>query len=115
MENEVMQETNAVNGNNSVKLQRRERACSAPWFKWIYIGQACYNYERMQGTGFYHSMLPIIERLYPNKEGRAARHAAPHELLQYRKQPGRRCSRHRGLCGEAEGQWGTPSTGLSTP
>lgn len=36
------------------------------WFRWIMFNQANYNYERMQGTGFCHAMLPVIEKLYPN-------------------------------------------------
>ena len=36
------------------------------WFRWIMFNQANYNYERMQGTGFCHAMLPIIEKLYPD-------------------------------------------------
>lgn len=44
------------------------------WFRWIMFNQANYNYERMQGTGFCHSMLPIINKLYPNDpEKRAER------------------------------------------
>ncbi len=73
MANEVMQETAAVNSENNentIKLQKKDLISS--WFKWICFGQTCYNYERMQGTGFCHSMLPIIERLYPKKEDRAA-------------------------------------------
>ncbi|MEG0177480.1 PTS system mannose/fructose/sorbose family transporter subunit IID [Anaerorhabdus sp.] len=42
------------------------------WFRWIMFNQANYNYERMQGTGFCHSMLPIIEKLYPNDKAKRA-------------------------------------------
>lgn len=50
------------------------------WY-WAFFAHACYNYERLQGTGFLHSMCPIIDELYDkdDKEGRAAamtRHAA---------------------------------------
>ena len=34
------------------------------WFNWMYYFQSCYNYERMQGVGFLHSMTYIIKRLY---------------------------------------------------
>ena len=30
--------------------------------------QACFNYERMQNVGFCYSMLPVLERLYPDKK-----------------------------------------------
>lgn len=29
--------------------------------------QGCFNYERMQNVGFCYSMLPILKRLYPDK------------------------------------------------
>ena len=65
MANEVMNTT-----ENGVKLQKKDLVGS--WFRWVCFGQTCYNYERMQGMGFCHSMLPIIERLYPKKEDKAA-------------------------------------------
>ena len=36
------------------------------WLRWIMFNQANYNYERMQGTGFCHAMVPVIEKLYPD-------------------------------------------------
>ena len=38
------------------------------WFRWLTFSHSCYNYERMQGLGFAHSMIPIIRRLYDTKE-----------------------------------------------
>lgn len=55
---------------NNVKLQKKDLIGS--WLRWICFGQTCYNYERMQGMGFCHSMLPIIDRLYTTKEDKAA-------------------------------------------
>ena len=44
------------------------------WLNWIFFNQSNYNYERMQGTGFCRSMLPVINKLYPNDpEKRAER------------------------------------------
>ena len=34
------------------------------WWKWMYYFQSAYNYERMQGIGFLHSMSPVLSRLY---------------------------------------------------
>ncbi|MPW25625.1 PTS system mannose/fructose/sorbose family transporter subunit IID [Alkalibaculum sp. M08DMB] len=34
------------------------------WLIWLFFNQGCYNYERMQGVGFCHSMVPIIKKLY---------------------------------------------------
>ncbi len=63
--------SNEINtSENGVKLQKKDLLGS--WFRWICFGQTCYNYERMQGMGFCHSMLPIIDRLYPKKEDKAA-------------------------------------------
>lgn len=42
------------------------------WFRWLTFSHSCYNYERMQGLGFAHSMTSIIERLYDTKEEIAA-------------------------------------------
>ena len=30
--------------------------------------QGCFNYERMQNVGFCYSMIPVLKRLYPDKE-----------------------------------------------
>lgn len=65
MANEVVNTT-----ENGVKLQKKDLIGS--WFRWVCFGQTCYNYERMQGMGFCHSMLPIIDRLYTKKEDKAA-------------------------------------------
>lgn len=65
MANEVVNTT-----ENGVKLQKKDLVGS--WFRWVCFGQTCYNYERMQGMGFCHSMLPIIDRLYTKKEDKAA-------------------------------------------
>ena len=43
------------------------------WWNWMYYFQSCYNYERMQGIGFLHTMSPIISKLYKDDpEGRKA-------------------------------------------
>lgn len=39
---------------------------------WHNFAQSCYNYERMQALGFAHAMIPILKRLYSNKEDIAA-------------------------------------------
>lgn len=38
------------------------------WFRWLTFSHSCYNYERLQGLGFAHGMVPVIERLYSRKE-----------------------------------------------
>ncbi len=42
------------------------------WFRWLTFSHSCYNYERLQGLGFAHSMTPIISRLYKTREDIAA-------------------------------------------
>ena len=34
--------------------------------------QGSFNYERMQNVGFCYSLLPILKKLYPNKDDMAA-------------------------------------------
>ena len=34
------------------------------WLLWTFFAHANYNYERLQATGFAHSMAPVIRRLY---------------------------------------------------
>lgn len=38
------------------------------WLAWLFFSHASYNYERLQGMGFAHSMVPIIRKLYETKE-----------------------------------------------
>jgi len=38
------------------------------WLRWVFFASSCYNWERMMGTGFAHSMTPIIQKLYKTKE-----------------------------------------------
>lgn len=42
------------------------------WLLWLFFSHSCYNYERLQGLGFAHCMVPIIRRLYTTKEEIAA-------------------------------------------
>ena len=37
------------------------------WLRWLFFSHSTYNWERMQGLGFAHSMTPIIAKLYKNK------------------------------------------------
>lgn len=66
--------------SNEVRKASRSALNKCFW-NWAFFAHSCYNYERLQGTGFLHSMTPIIDDLYDkdDKEGRAAamtRHAA---------------------------------------
>jgi len=38
------------------------------WFTWICWGQICYNWERLMGLGFCHTMTTAIEKLYGDDE-----------------------------------------------
>jgi PTS system mannose-specific IID component len=38
------------------------------WLTWLFFSHANYNYERLQATGFAHSMTPIIRKLYNDPE-----------------------------------------------
>lgn len=34
------------------------------FWNWLIFAHSCYNYERLQGTGFLYAMCPIIDELY---------------------------------------------------
>ncbi|MEA5027214.1 MAG: PTS system mannose/fructose/sorbose family transporter subunit IID [Erysipelotrichaceae bacterium] len=38
------------------------------WFTWVCWGQICYNWERLMGLGFCHTMTTAIQRLYGDNE-----------------------------------------------
>lgn len=43
-----------------------KKTLNKAWFLWTTFGQICYNFERMMGLGFTHSLNPIMEELYPD-------------------------------------------------
>jgi PTS system mannose-specific IID component len=57
----------------------------ASWWRWLCFSHGTYNWERMQGTGFAHSMTPIIAKLYTKKEDIVA--ALKRHLVFYNTQP----------------------------
>jgi PTS system mannose-specific IID component len=57
---------------SSVISRVPERVLRAAWRRWFFFLHASYNYERMQGLGFAHTMRPVIEYLYPGADERAA-------------------------------------------
>ncbi len=48
--------------NNNVEEHKNlpKMSLLKSWFTWICFGQICYNYERMMGLGFAHSMIPVL-------------------------------------------------------
>ena len=57
----------------------------ASWWRWLLFSHSTYNWERMQGIGFGHSMTPIIAKLYTKKEDVSA--ALKRHLVFYNTQP----------------------------
>jgi len=55
------------------------------WLRWLFFSHACWNWERMQGLGFAHSMAPIIKKLYTTKEDISA--ALKRHLVFFNTQP----------------------------
>ncbi len=49
--------------SNEVKKVSK-KALNKCFTNWLVFAHSCYNYERLQGTGFCYAMLPIIEELY---------------------------------------------------
>ena len=37
-------------------------------YRWLLLGEAAWNYEKMQGLGYCFSMLPILRKLYPDPD-----------------------------------------------
>jgi len=57
----------------------------ASFVRWLFFSHACYNWERMQGVGFAHSMTPVIKKLYKTKEDISA--ALKRHLVFFNTQP----------------------------
>lgn len=55
------------------------------FWRWLCFSHSTYNWERMQGLGFAHSMTPIIRKLYKSKEDISA--ALKRHLIFYNTQP----------------------------
>jgi len=53
--------------------------------RWLCFSHSTYNWERMQGLGFVHSMTPIIKKLYKSKEDISA--ALKRHLVFFNTQP----------------------------
>ncbi len=62
--------TDIVSTQNKVTLDKATLRKS--WWNWTCWGQICYNFERMMGLGFCHSMIPILKKLYPNDKQKQA-------------------------------------------
>lgn len=54
------------------KISLDKKTLRKSWWNWTSWGQICYNYERMMGLGFCHSMIPILKKLYPNDKQKQA-------------------------------------------
>jgi PTS system mannose-specific IID component len=65
-------------------LLTRRDVFEAFW-RWLFFSHSTYNWERMQGMGFAHSMTPIIKKLYKTKEDISA--ALQRHLVFYNTQP----------------------------
>ena len=48
------------------------RVLYGAWWRWVMFLHASYNYERLQGLGFAHTLKPVIDHLYPEREDRRA-------------------------------------------
>jgi PTS system mannose-specific IID component len=62
-----------VGGEGRVRAtQVPRRVLLGAWWRWLLFLHASYNYERLQGLGFAHAMVPAIEHLYATASDRAA-------------------------------------------
>jgi len=55
------------------------------FLRWLFFSHSTWNWERMQGLGFAHSMTPIIEKLYKTQED--VRAALKRHLVFFNTQP----------------------------
>jgi len=55
------------------------------FLRWLFFSHSTYNWERMQGMGFAHSMTPIIKKLYKTKQDISA--ALQRHLVFFNTQP----------------------------
>ncbi|WP_430592064.1 PTS system mannose/fructose/sorbose family transporter subunit IID [Humidisolicoccus flavus] len=76
----------AGSDNPSPDKQITKRDLVVSWLIWTVFSHSNYNYERLQATGFAHSMTPIIKRLYGgDKEATSA--ALQRHLVFYNTSP----------------------------
>ena len=54
----------SINATSVKKVSKK--ALNKCFWNWLIFAHSCYNYERLQGTGFLYAMCPIIDELYPN-------------------------------------------------
>lgn len=62
---------NSANTKTSIPKISKKDLFRANW-RWLWSSQICWNYERMMSTGYLYTMLPTIQKLYPDKEDRVA-------------------------------------------
>ncbi|MHB0856032.1 MAG: PTS system mannose/fructose/sorbose family transporter subunit IID [Anaerolineae bacterium] len=67
VEKEMGSESDPVPPAISTTALLRRRDLVASWLTWLFFSHANYNYERFEGTGFAHSLVPVFRRLYPEK------------------------------------------------
>ncbi len=80
---EITTTVSEVDENKPRILTRKDVFSS--WWRWLFFSHGTYNWERMQGLGFAHSMTPIIAKLYKSKEDITA--ALKRHLVFYNTQP----------------------------
>ena len=69
MENKVdtVDKIEVITDDRKLKLTKSD--LRKVWIRSVFL-QASWNYERMQALGYCYAMVPIIKRLYPDKEDR---------------------------------------------
>ncbi|HLF28903.1 MAG TPA: PTS system mannose/fructose/sorbose family transporter subunit IID [Anaerolineae bacterium] len=74
----------APNGHGNGRVLTRQDVFQS-WLRWLFFSHSTYNWERLQGLGFAHSMTPVIEKLYHTKEEVSA--ALKRHLVFFNTQP----------------------------
>ncbi len=54
--------------NKSLPVVLKKRDLFYSWFIWMNFSHSCYNFERLQGMAFAHSMKNIVKKLYKDED-----------------------------------------------
>ena len=61
-----------MENNTEKKIELRRSDLMKSFMIWELTSEMCLSYERLMSLGFCHAMVPILKRLYPDKEDLAA-------------------------------------------
>lgn len=78
-----------------------KKAIMKSFLNWLFMAHSCYNYERLQGTGFLHAMAPVIDDVYKKDDLEGRKEALQRHTAFFNTEP-RLGSMIVGLCAAME-------------